>query len=81
MSSSLARARARELAVDPDLAERILRQLILSSLASQERDRVVAEARGDGRRALIIGGAGKMGGWFVDFFASQGFETRSRIRV
>jgi chorismate mutase/prephenate dehydrogenase len=71
----LARARARELAVDPDLAERILRQLILSSLASQERDRVVAEARGDGRRALIIGGAGKMGGWFVDFFASQGFET------
>jgi chorismate mutase/prephenate dehydrogenase len=61
--------------VDPDLAERILRQLILSSLASQERDRVVAEARGDGRRALIIGGAGKMGGWFVDFFASQGFET------
>ena len=77
----LARARARELAVDPDLAERILRQLILSSLASQERDRVVAEARGDGRRALIIGGAGKMGGWFVDFFASRASRRRSRIRV
>lgn len=71
----LARDKARELAVDPDLAERILRQLIQSSLASQERDRVVAEARGDGRRALVIGGAGKMGGWFVDFFLSQGFDT------
>ena len=22
---------------------------------------------------LVIGGAGKMGGWFVDFFRSQGF--------
>ncbi len=71
----LAREQAVALEVDPDLAERILRQLILSSLASQERDRVVAEALGDGRRALVIGGAGKMGGWFVDFFVSQGFDT------
>ncbi|HEX5787082.1 MAG TPA: bifunctional chorismate mutase/prephenate dehydrogenase [Woeseiaceae bacterium] len=71
----MARGQALELGVDPDLAERILRQLIQTSLASQERDRVVAEARGDGRRALVIGGAGKMGGWFVDFFRSQGFET------
>lgn len=71
----LAREQAQALAVDPDLAEQILSQLIRSSLASQERDRVVAEARGDGRRALIIGGAGKMGGWFADFFRSQGFDT------
>jgi chorismate mutase / prephenate dehydrogenase len=71
----LARAHAQALDVDPDLAEQVLSQLIRSSLASQERDRVVAEARGDGRRALIIGGAGKMGGWFADFFRSQGFDT------
>ena len=36
---------------------------------------MIAEGKGNGRRVLVIGGAGKMGGWFVDFFASQGFET------
>jgi chorismate mutase/prephenate dehydrogenase len=69
------RMHAERLGVDPDLAENILRALIRSSLASQERDRVIAEGKGDGRRALVIGGAGKMGGWFADFFASQGFAT------
>ena len=66
---------ARSLGVDPKLTEHILRALIRSSLASQERERVVAEGKGDGRRVLVIGGAGKMGGWFVDFFNSQGFVT------
>ena len=69
------RAQAAELGVDPDLVEDLLQMLIRTSLESQERDRVVAEGRGDGRRALVIGGAGKMGRWFVDFFASQGFAT------
>lgn len=69
------RIQADALDVDPDLAENILRQLIRASLENQERERVMAEGRGDGRQALIIGGAGKMGGWFVDFFASQGFAT------
>jgi chorismate mutase/prephenate dehydrogenase len=71
----MATRHARTLGVDPKLAEQILRALIHSSLASQERDRVVAEGKGDGRRVLVIGGAGKMGGWFVDFFTSQGFVT------
>tara|TARA_R110002049_G_scaffold9444_23_gene48133 strand:+ start:1447 stop:2532 length:1086 start_codon:yes stop_codon:yes gene_type:complete len=71
----MSREQAIELGVDPDLAESLMRQLIRTSLESQERDRVIAEAKGDGRRALVIGGAGKMGGWFVDFFASQGFDT------
>jgi chorismate mutase/prephenate dehydrogenase len=54
----LAARHARELGVDPNLAERILRALIHSSLASQEKDRVVAEGKGDGRRVLVFGGAG-----------------------
>ncbi len=69
------RRQAGEFGVDPDLVEAVLRQLIRTSLESQERDRVVAEGKGDGRRVLVIGGAGKMGRWFVDFFASQGFAT------
>jgi len=72
---NMGRAQATQLGVDPDLAESILRQLILSSLASQERARVISEGKGDGRSALIIGGAGNMGRWFADFFASQGFAT------
>jgi chorismate mutase/prephenate dehydrogenase len=71
----LARTHAASLDVDPDLVGQIMHALIQSSLASQERDRVVAEGRGDGRRVLVIGGGGKMGGWFVDFFESQGFTT------
>jgi chorismate mutase/prephenate dehydrogenase len=69
------RAHAEELGVDPDLVENLLQLLIRTSLESQERDRVVAEGKGDGRKALVIGGAGKMGRWFVDFFVSQGFAT------
>lgn len=71
----MARTQAAELGIDPDLAEDVLRKLIRSSLANQERDRVIAEGKGDGQRVLVIGGAGKMGGWFVQFFASQGFAT------
>lgn len=71
----MARQKAGSLSIDPNIAEEVMRTLIRSSLTSQERDRVVAEGKGDGRRVLVIGGAGKMGGWFVDFFTSQGFAT------
>jgi chorismate mutase/prephenate dehydrogenase len=71
----MARAQADRLGLDPDLAENVLRQLITTSLASQERERVMAEGKGDGQRVLVIGGAGKMGGWFVDFFRSQGYAS------
>jgi chorismate mutase/prephenate dehydrogenase len=71
----MGRRQAAERGVDPDLVETILQQLIRTSLESQERDRVMAEGKGDGRRVLIIGGAGKMGRWFADFFVSQGFAT------
>ena len=71
----MGRAQAEKLGVDPDLVENLLQLLIRTSLESQERDRVAAEGKGDGRRALITGGAGKMGRWFAEFFASQGFAT------
>jgi chorismate mutase/prephenate dehydrogenase len=63
------------LGVSPDLAESLLRQLIQSSLATQEQARVAAQAHGSGKRALVIGGRGKMGGWFAEFLASQGFRV------
>ena len=70
-----ARRQASELNVDPELAEELLTSLIRSSLTHQERDRVAAEGKGGGRSVLVIGGVGKMGGWFVNFFASQGFSV------
>lgn len=69
------RQAATDAGVSPALAEELLRLLIRSSLATQEQASVVARAAGSGRRVLVIGGAGKMGGWFVQFLASQGFAV------
>ncbi|MEE9570902.1 MAG: bifunctional chorismate mutase/prephenate dehydrogenase [Gammaproteobacteria bacterium] len=63
-----------ELGLDPDVAVSIMRLLIRSSLTHQERTRVAAESSGAGKRALVIGGAGKMGGWLAEFLTSQEFE-------
>jgi chorismate mutase/prephenate dehydrogenase len=71
----MAMQKAESLSIDPNIVEELMRTLIRSSLTSQERDRVVAEGKGNGREVMVIGGAGQMGGWFVDFFASQGFST------
>jgi chorismate mutase/prephenate dehydrogenase len=65
--------RARSLGLEPDIAEQIMEILIRASLTYQERTRVAAQTSGAGKRALIIGGAGKMGAWFAHFLASQGF--------
>ncbi len=70
-----ARAAAAELGVPPALAEAVMRLLIHSSLATQEQASVAARGAGSGRRALVIGGGGKMGRWFVEFLASQGFAV------
>ncbi|HTY92996.1 MAG TPA: prephenate dehydrogenase/arogenate dehydrogenase family protein [Steroidobacteraceae bacterium] len=70
-----ARKAAEELGVSPDLAERLMRMLIRSSLTTQEQISVATQGAGSGQRALVIGGSGKMGHWFVDFMASQGFAV------
>lgn len=69
------RAMASERGVSPAVAEQLLRLLIRSSLTTQEQASVVARGAGSGRRALVIGGAGRMGGWFVAFLGSQGFSV------
>jgi chorismate mutase/prephenate dehydrogenase len=69
-----ARDNAAALGVEPDIAEQVMRLLIRTSLTSQEHARVRAEGRGHGRKALVIGGGGKMGGWFAEFLQSQGYD-------
>lgn len=67
------REQAAELGAEPDVAEDVMRLLIRSSLTKQEQTRVAAASAGLGKRALIIGGAGKMGIWVAEFLASQGY--------
>ena len=69
-----ARAAAATLGLDPNLAEEIALLLIRASLTAQEQDRVQMSGEGKGRKVLLIGGAGKMGGWLARFLASQGFS-------
>jgi len=68
-----ARRLAGDLGLSVDFAEQMVVMLIRLSLTIQEQNRVQASRGGDGRRVLLIGGAGKMGRWFARFLASQGF--------
>lgn len=70
-----ARRIAAEAGLSEDLAERLMLELIRSSLVVQEQGRVAADSAGTGRSALVIGGLGRMGRWFVRFLQSQGFQV------
>lgn len=70
-----ARKVAAKLQISPGLAEELMLVLIRAALAVQERDELRSSAPGTGKRALVIGGSGKMGSWFVRFLASQGFQV------
>jgi chorismate mutase / prephenate dehydrogenase len=70
-----ARASAVEHGLTPTLGEELVLALIRGSLTLQEKDVVAASGQGSGRRALVIGGAGHMGRWFVRYLAAQGFSV------
>jgi chorismate mutase/prephenate dehydrogenase len=70
-----ARENAAAAGISPGLGEALLQLLIRESLTTQEQASVAALGRGSGRTALVIGGAGKMGRWFVNFLTSQGFRV------
>ena len=70
-----AREKAEDLGLTPNLAEELMLLLIRASLAAQERDRVQEWGGGNGRKVLLIGGAGKMGSWLTRFLASQNFDV------
>ncbi len=70
-----ARTKAERVDVSPEVAVSLMRLLIRYSLTQQEKTSLDAHRGGGGQRALVIGGAGKMGGWFSQFLFSQGFEV------
>ncbi len=71
----LVRGKAERVGLDPAVAEDLLKRLITASLTRQEQERGKLAAQGVGRRALIIGGGGLMGGWLAGFLENQGFDV------
>ena len=70
-----ARGLAQAAGLSGDLAERLMLELIQSSLLVQEQDQVQESSAGSGRSALVVGGSGQMGQWFVRFMRSQGYAV------
>jgi len=70
-----ARTAAKANHISENLAEQVMRLLIRSSLTIQEQDSVKATKLEGGKRALVIGGLGRMGQWFARFLSSQGYQV------
>jgi len=70
-----ARAAAVQHGLSEEMGEELILALIRGSLTIQEKDTVAAAGEGSGRRALVIGGAGNMGRWFVRYLTAQGFTV------
>ncbi len=61
--------------LDPNLAEELLSTLMSASVTEQEARRLRFAATGKGKTAVVVGGAGRMGGWMVNFLGAQEFEV------
>ena len=70
-----ARVAAAEVGLDTTLAESIVVSLVRASVSAQDRDSVRRASVGAGKTAVVVGGEGRMGRWFVQFLADQGYET------
>jgi chorismate mutase/prephenate dehydrogenase len=70
-----ARDAARDRGLDPGVAEDLLAGLIRASVTAQDVDRLRHAAAGAGQSAVVVGGAGRMGRWWVRFLSAQGYAT------
>lgn len=70
-----ARRAGRELGLDAGLAEELIARLLRAAWTAQEEDSLRHAAVGAGRRAVVVGGAGRMGRWTVRFLEAQGYAV------
>jgi chorismate mutase/prephenate dehydrogenase len=66
-------AEARGLA--PAVAQDLLARLVEAAVTAQEEENLRHAATGEGRRAVVVGGAGRMGRWMVRFLENQGWSA------
>jgi chorismate mutase/prephenate dehydrogenase len=72
-----ARQAAAECGLDPRIAEDLLARLIQAALSAQDEDSLRLSQAGAGQRAIVVGGAGRMGRWLTRFLSAQGYVTGS----
>ena len=65
---------AANLDIPPQAARSVMQTLITAARVEQERTSF-STYRGSAESILIIGGSGKMGRWFADFFGNQGHRV------
>lgn len=68
-------ARAESHGLSAAVAREILQTLIHHSLSKQEAHKLVQSDHGQGRRALVIGGLGRMGGWMCRYLDMVGYRV------
>jgi len=68
-------ARAESLGLHGSVARDILQILIHHSLSNQETHKLVQSEHGQGQRALVIGGLGRMGGWMSRYLDMVGYSV------
>lgn len=68
-------ARARSRGLDGSVARDILQTLIHHSLSNQETHKLVQSDHGQGQRALVIGGLGRMGVWMSRYLDMVGYNV------
>ena len=68
-------ARAKSRGLDGSVARDILQTLIHHSLSNQETHKLVRSDHGQGQRALVIGGLGRMGVWMSRYLDMVGYSV------
>lgn len=61
--------------LEPAVAADLLAGLIRASVTAQEAESLRHAATGEGKTAVVVGGAGRMGRWFRRFLTAQGWAT------
>lgn len=70
-----ARRRALRAGLDTEVAEDLVARLIRASVGAQEEDSLRHSGQGQGRSAVVLGGAGRMGRWTTRFLSAQGWTV------
>jgi chorismate mutase / prephenate dehydrogenase len=70
-----ARSAARERGLDPAVVADLFAGLIRAAVTAQDEDNLRAAGAGAGQRAVVVGGAGRMGRWVTRFLSAQGYQT------